>query len=233
MKRFLFSILSALLIHAIGFAQTGVASFDNAYRNEMKAENTALTERIKAESEKFQQLNTEAGSYMRTQNYNAALQTALKMEGLSPKNADVKHFKGKLYAALNKYAEAIESFDSAIKLNANNKWFYLNKATVQADNNRVQDALETIGLLIKKYPQWSIGYNLKAAFLHSLDKDKEALEAYGDAIKTKPESAQVLTNRGNLYLELGQKEKAKADYKKALAIQPDYAGAIEALEKMN
>lgn len=233
MIRLLLFMIPALLMQTPGFSQSAPAGFDKAYQNEMRAENAALTERIKAESAGFQELNKKAGGNMRKRDYSAALETAIKMEQLSPKNADVKNFKGKLYTALGKYEEAVKSFDEAIALNPKNKWFYVNKATIEADNSRIEEALQTIGLLIKKYPQWSIGYNLKAAFLHTLDKDDEALTAYGEAVKAKPESAQVLTNRGNLYVELGQKAKAIEDYKRALVIDPDYIRAKEALEKMN
>jgi len=65
-----------------------------------------------------------------------------------------------------------------------------------------------------------------------LNQQNEALKAYEQALNAAPPSAQILTNRGDFYLELSREEQAIADYKKALEIQPDYTRAKEKLKSI-
>ena len=217
-----------LLMFINGYAQGnpyGYNDLDEAYLTEMKAENARLTKRIQSQPEPFQKMNTEATYAIRNKDYALALQIALRMETAYPKNADVKNFKGKIQSKNGDASGAVQSFGDAVRLEPKNNWFYINKATAEAERGDIQTALKTINTLVAQSPDWSIGYNFKAALLHSMNKDAEALTAYNDAVKVKPESAQIFTNRGDLYLKSGQKDKAVQDYKAALAIQPDYERA--------
>lgn len=206
-----------------------VSDLDNAYIQEMKTENEALTSRIKTFPENIQDLNKQVSQAIREKNDKKVLILALEMDKLFPNNADINNFLGKRYANDLEYAEAIKKFDQSIKFDNKNKWFYINKATAQAQNNEIEEALKTVESLIVLYPNWSIGYNLKASFLRELNLQSEALRAYEMAVISDPKSAQILTNRGDLYLELSKPIKAKADYKKALKTQPDYGLAKEKL----
>lgn len=223
-KIYLYIVLLTLVCFSLQ-AQVSFSELDNAYTDEIKAENTSLTARIKLLPDNFQTLNEKARQSIRSKDYIQALSIALEMEKQYPANADVKNFKGKMLMATGDNLKAIYSFSEALDLEPGNKWFYINKATAQAEKGLLQDALQTINDLIARYPQWSIGYNFKAALLHALDKNSEALSAYEQAIRSNPKSAQILTNRGDLYLQLGDRIKALQDYNSAIAIQHDYQRA--------
>lgn len=230
MKKLLLIIIFFLSLSA--FAQsnkTSVPEFDNAYLNEIKAENTALTNRIKTLSKDAQELNTKIGQEIKNNENEKALQLAFELDKMVPNNADVKNFIGKRQAKALDFQKAISSFDEAIRLDPKNKWFYINKATIQAENKELDEALKTIETLINMYPNWSIGYNLKCSFLRELNQQSEALRTYELALMAEPKSAQIYTNRGDLYVELSKEKEAISDYKKALEIQPDYRRASEKL----
>jgi len=224
-----------LLLCINGYAQGnsfGYAELDDAYTTEMKAENARLTERIQLQPESFREMNKEASQAIRSKDYASALRVAMKMETAFPKNADIKNFKGKMQSKSGDTAGALQSFSEAIILDPENNWFYINKAATEADSGNTQEALKTINKLVVQSPEWSIGYNFKAALLHSMNKDAEALTAYADAMKAEPKSAQILTNRGDLHLQSGQKDKAVKDYIAALAIQPGYERAQAKLNEI-
>lgn len=227
-------LILLLLFPAIQiFAQEikpAVSDFDNAYLQEIKKENEALTARIKTFPANIQDLNKQVSQAIREKDDKKVLVLALEMDKSFPNNADINNFLGKRYVKDSEYVEAIKKFDEAIKLDKNNKWFYVNKATAQAENNQIEEALKTVETLIALDQNWSIAYNLKASFLREMNLQKEALDAYEKALSSEPKSAQILTNRGDLYLELSKQKEAKADYKKALEIQPDYNLAKEKLK---
>ena len=207
-----------------------ISDFDAAYLKEIKTENNALTERISAFPKNIQDLNKQIGQAISNNGDSKALELAYETDKLYPNNADIKNFIGKRQAKAQDYSNALKSFDEAIKLDGKNKWFYINKASVQAENKQVAEALKTIEALIVLQPNWSLAYNLKASFLRELNQQSEALRAYEMAIIGEPKSAQIYTNRGDLYKELSKEKEAIADYKKALQIQPDY---FRAQEKLN
>lgn len=206
-----------------------ISDFDNAYLQEIKLENSELSARIKTFPKEIQDLNKEVSAAIRNNNDSKALEIALQMDKLYPNNPDIKNFIGKRKAKASDFPTAIKYFEEALKLNEKNKWFYVNKASVLAETNQIEEALNTAEKLISLFPNWSIGYNLKAAFLTDLNQQNEALKAYELAIMAEPKSAQILTNRGDLYVQISKENEAIADYKKALELQPDYARAKEKL----
>ncbi|RKS26002.1 tetratricopeptide repeat protein [Flavobacterium endophyticum] len=210
-----------------------VSDFDNAYLQEIKAENSELSARIKTFPQEIQDLNKKVAQAIRNNDDAKALELAIEMDKKFPKNADIKNFIGKLQAKALKYDEALVFFDEALLINPDNKWFYINKATALAENNKSQEAMKTIEKLNSKFPNWSIGYNFKASLFRDMNQQNEALKAYDLAIISEPKSAQIFTNRGDFLLELSKEEQAIADYKKALEIQPDYARAQEKLKSIS
>jgi tetratricopeptide (TPR) repeat protein len=203
---------------------------DNAYREEISVENKALTDRIKKLPPEVIDLNAKIAQSLRENNVDNALKYATVMDSIYPNNADIKNFKGKMYAKMSNPILALKSFDEAIKIDPTNRWFYINKATVLADENLKKDALKVISELVGFFPNWSVGYNFKAAILKDLGKNEEALKTYDKAVKAEPKSAQIHCNRGDLYLLMKNQKQAIADYSKALEIQPTYVRAKEKLE---
>jgi len=226
-----FSVLPCCL-----FAQDkkNVASaFDNAYNNEIKLENDQLTERIGTFPENLKALNRQVSQAIRSNNDAKALEIAMEMDKLHPTNADINNFIGKRYLKALDYKNATIYFDRALKLDPKNKWFYINKASVQAEQHDFQEAIKTVDKLIELYPEWSIGYNFKAGLLQTLNKDDEALKTYETATNSVPASALIATNQADLLVKLNQKKEASAVYKRALQIQPDYAPAREKLNALS
>ena len=225
-------VLLLVLFPVVMAAQEGVFTqqdFDDVYLSEIKEENMQLSARIKTFPDAVKEVNKQAAQAIRNKDYKAALSFANKLDSIDSKNADIKNFKGKMLAKAGDTKQSIEAFSDAIKINPDNKWFYINKAGTQADAGMHAEALLTIQELNSRFPQWSIGYNYKGALLRALNKEKEAVEAYTTALKNKPESALIATNLGDLQMQLNNKPAAVEAYNKALSLQPDYKRAQEKL----
>ncbi len=206
---------------------------DNAYKQELLAENNALKSRIENFPAEAKTINAKIAQSIREKDYANALELSQELDNILPNNADVKNFKAKMYYKLNNLELAINSYDDAIQLNPKNKWFYINKAGILSEENRLEEALGVVNQLVIIEENWSIAYNLKASLLLYLKKQDEALLMFNKAINCKPESAQIYTNRGDLYSKMSDEKKAILDYKRALQIQPDYRPAKEKLNMIS
>lgn len=68
--------------------------------------------------------------------------------------------------------------------------------------------------------------------LYATQKDwDKALKAFDRAVYERPSNVDSLVSRGNVYLRMGQKDKATADFKLALSMIPNYERAVEGLKK--
>lgn len=73
---------------------------------------------------------------------------------------------------------------------------------------------------------------LKADILTEAADPEGAIDAYTEALEFSGRMADVLLARGLLHEELGQTEEARADFSAALTYIPDYAPALEALDRI-
>jgi tetratricopeptide (TPR) repeat protein len=78
---------------------------------------------------------------------------------------------------------------------------------------------------------WGMLY-LRAVSHRELGQLEQALEDFDVYLAEKKAASNVLLERGDLRLELGDREGAEADYRQALVHIPDYQPAIDALEKL-
>jgi len=77
-------------------------------------------------------------------------------------------------------------------------------------------------------PAWAV----KGNSYGGLGKWEEAVKAYSEVLKHTPGAADVLVSRGRAYYEMGEKEKARKDFERALKFLPDEPTATEYLKKI-
>lgn len=73
---------------------------------------------------------------------------------------------------------------------------------------------------------------LRAVIYREAKDYGKAADALTVALKEKSNMADVLTERGTLYIELKKYDLARADLEKALTFIPDYSDALKALERL-
>lgn len=208
------------------------SQLDDAYRSELRMENDALRARIQQLPPDLQALNAQVSAALRAGDRQEAQRVAETMSLKAPRNADIKLFLGKLQSQQGNLAAALDLIGQSVLLNPDNKWAYINKAGVQAERSDLPEALATTQELTRRFPDWSIGYNLQASLLDSMGREAEALETYQKAARATPASALVLTNLGNLQRRLGRLTDARLSYEAALRVQAGYALAESALAGM-
>ena len=232
LARLILSALLACLPASFAARAQGADEFDQAYQAELRTESDALRARVARLSPAVQALNKQVAQAILTGDWPVAERLGADMARLDPANADIRHFQGRLLALQKRYAPAIEKFDEAIALDAGNRWFLVSKAGAQADAGDLAGALRSAQTLCERFPDWSIGHNLRAALLDGLDRAPEALAAYERAIAANPASAQIRVNQGMLLRRLGRLAEARDAFDAALRLQPDYARAQAELDSL-
>lgn len=232
LARLILSALLACLPASFAARAQGADEFDQAYQAELRTESDALRARVARLSPAVQTLNKQVAQAILASDWPVAERLGADMARLDPANADIRHFQGRLLALQKRYAPAIEKFDEAIALDAGNRWFLVSKAGAQADAGDLEGALRSAQTLCERFPDWSIGHNLRAALLDGLDRAPEALAAYERAIAANPASAQIRVNQGMLLRRLGRLADARDAFDAALRLQPDYARAQAELDSL-
>ena len=92
-------------------------------------------------------------------------------------------------------------------------------------NGQIQEALDSVEMLTKGYPNEPLLYNISGVCYKAIGQLGVAVEYFEKALAIKPDYTEVNYNLGLTLQELGQLDAAVESYKKALAVNPNYAEA--------
>ena len=125
---------------------------------------------------------------------------------------------------------ALEYFLNALRLQPKDLNVYYNMAKFYQDAGKIDLAIETYEKILKMNAKDKESlYNLGAIQLHFKKSSKIALDYFSKAISVDPNYAEAYFARGVCFEDLKDFKNAKADYKMAIEINPEYDFAIENL----
>ena len=140
------------------------------------------------------------------------------LKSLEYKNDCYKCFleTGVVFFELEEYNEAIEYFNEALKLNTEDyKLFYYRGSSYGNVGETELSIIDLNSAINLKNNDADLFFQRGLAFFRS-EKYTLAIDDYTQAIKIDPENLMYYHNRGICYDEINEKEKAEADYIKAL-----------------
>lgn len=123
---------------------------------------------------------------------------------------------------LNRFNEAIECYDKALKINPNNVKAWNNKAFALHNLNRLDEAIECYDKSLEIDPNFISSLRNKAFALRTLNRLDEAIECYDKVLKIDPNDFGVWNNKAFSLHELNRSDEAIECYDKALKINPNY-----------
>jgi tetratricopeptide (TPR) repeat protein len=132
---------------------------------------------------------------------------------------------GNLYFNLKNYKKAIEWYDTALKVNPENKDAWNNKGVATVRLGDVERALRFYDLALKIDDEYEQCWFNKGKALYRLKKLKDAIECFSKVTQINPESICAWNNKGVLLRAIGKTKDAIKCYETAIKIKPDYEWA--------
>ncbi len=120
--------------------------------------------------------------------------------------------------------EAIDSYNTAIRLNPNYAESYYGRGNVYADSGQHQKAMEDLNNAIRLKHDYADAYNNRGTVYHELGRYQEAIEDYNKAIRLKPGYI-IYYNRGNSYIKTGRIPEAIEDFNQTIRLKRDFIEA--------
>ncbi len=93
------------------------------------------------------------------------------------------------------------------------------------NNGQAQEALETVEVLIKSYPDEPLLFNIRGVCYKAIGQLSESVKSFEKALSIKPDYAEAQYNLGVILRDLGQVDAAMKCYEKALASKHEYPNA--------
>jgi tetratricopeptide (TPR) repeat protein len=157
-------------------------------------------------------------AYLLLGNNEEALNNIKTAIELTPKSAESHLFQGLALMNLKKYEEARASFNKAIELNPKMVRALYNRAMAYVDDGQVDRAIEDLSQVITLAPDYSLA-RLNRGTCYALQKDYSRAIADFDSVPVdSPNYDNVLLFRGLAKSDLGNREQAKEDLKRAFRL---------------
>ena len=123
---------------------------------------------------------------------------------------------GRAYKALGKEREATESLNKA--------------AEIYMSNERVEEAEGILNEILEENPDTINVYNTLGVLYRKRGDYQAALQQYQKALKIHPDQPKLHYNIGRLHVDLKDLRQAKINFEEALALDPNFREAREALD---
>jgi len=152
-----------------------------------------------------------------------------QMAQIYPQAPTVCYALAQAYLANNQTNEADESLNEALNLKPDYTDAILLRAETQIIHGDSASAIVSLRQLIQRRPQAVQAWLLLAEAYRVQGTPDSAIETYHELENSYPNSPQVPVLLGRLYFQQDQRANSRAEFEKALKLQPDYLPAVEQL----
>ncbi|MDR3046553.1 MAG: tetratricopeptide repeat protein [Bacteroidales bacterium] len=126
---------------------------------------------------------------------------------------------------------AIQYYHNALKVEPNNLEINYNLAKLYQDLGEIDPAEETYNIVLQIDPN-HIGALNNLGFIRFVlqNRYEEAIVYFDRILQIKPTFLPALANRGNVFIEMKEYDKARQDFQQCLSVDPNYETALKALQ---
>ena len=130
-----------------------------------------------------------------------------------PPNTDLLLKRGDLLQRLQRFDEAVYTYNIALEIQVNSMVEVINRrGNALLSLNRPEDALESYNRALELSPRNGFLLYNRANVLHKMSRMDEALESYGQALTYKPELAEAKMERSHCRLAMGDYRRGFQEY---------------------
>lgn len=177
-------------------------------------------------------------AYLRAKRYEEALTAFERARRMLPRYSMAHANVARTYMLQDQFDKAADAAGRVVEF-ANDRWAlsYAHRllGDIALKQNDVVAAVGAYHEALAVRPEYAMVYNNLGVALKRQGDLSGAEEAFSKAIaldNDRTATAYAHTNRGNVYRDRGDKERAIAEYEAALRLKPDYAAASDALRKL-
>lgn len=128
--------------------------------------------------------------------------------------------------------EALQLYSILTQINYGGPDIFMYMANIHSRNENDEKKIEVIRAGLEKYPENADLIREELSYLLVTGQTEEALNNFDKAIEKDPQNPSLYYNRGLIYDQLQDYDKAEIDYTKALEVDPDFFDAIYNLGAM-
>ncbi|MEH2090540.1 tetratricopeptide repeat protein, partial [Nostoc sp.] len=138
-------------------------------------------------------------------------------------------WRGQTYRLMERYPEALQDFDCAIKLDPKYDWAIARRGETYRSMERYPEALEDFDRAIELDPKDDWAITSRGQTYQSMERYPEALEDFDRAIELNPKLDWAIASRGITYFSMKLYPEALKDFDRAIELNPKYYSALTAL----
>ncbi len=158
-----------------------------------------------------------------------AEQTAIKLIAQHPNAFILHHVLALALDGQQKFAEAVNSYQNAIKLQPQNADLYFNLGIALTNINQFDEAVAAYQTATTIKPTFFEAHGNLGTVLQRLGKLDEAITCYQKGLSINPQDARGHFNLGTALRDQGSLSAAIKSYEKAIALFPNYTDAYNNL----
>lgn len=161
--------------------------------------------------------------------FEKALENYAKAIAVDPSYTPAYLARGKLYCKHNRFDKALSDFNKVISLNPNHALAYLEKGNVFVKTRKLDEALDSYRNAAKCDPELLISYLNQSVIFFHLGKFDKGIEIATKGIEitkekdmsgtSKIDLTRLYCQRGALFAQKKQYDKALEDYKKSIEVE--------------
>jgi predicted O-linked N-acetylglucosamine transferase (SPINDLY family) len=175
---------------------------------------------LEQEPAHFDALQIGGGLALQRGDPSAALALLTQAIGVNPNHAASHYNRGNALMALERYADASESYDQAIRIKPRYAAAYNNRGAALRKLGRLAPAAESFEIAFTLRPDDAEAYNHHGMAMMELGRTEAAIKSYDKAIALKPDFAGAYSNRANALVATKQFSAAADSCDRALALKP-------------
>ena len=120
---------------------------------------------------------------------------------------------------LGDYEDALKSVNQALNMDSTDVNFHARKANIYYESGDAKAAIAEWDKVLTMQPESGFGYYRRGWFKELSGDLEGGLEDLSMAIVLEPDESYLYETRGDLYLRLGEKDLAEADFKKTIELE--------------